>query len=99
MHIPPPTHADRGMSTATASPYAHPPGYQQNTNAGGYQNPSAYHQPHGSNTNYTLPGVAPADHNDDDAGLWDHAKRWAKGAGESLAAAESEVWKKIGSGK
>jgi hypothetical protein len=32
---------------------------------------------------------------DDEEGVWSAAKKWASAAGESLAAAEHEVWKRI----
>jgi hypothetical protein len=31
----------------------------------------------------------------DEEGVWSAAKKWASAAGESLAAAEHEVWKRI----
>ena len=66
---------------------SHPPGYQQNSHA------TADTQMGYESRNAGLPGGAgPAE---EDAGLWDTAKRWVQGAGESLSAVESEVWKKI----
>ena len=32
---------------------------------------------------------------DEDDGVWDTAKKWAVAAGEGLAAAENEVWRRI----
>jgi hypothetical protein len=32
---------------------------------------------------------------DEGEGVWSAAKKWASAAGESLAAAEHEVWKRI----
>ncbi|RCI15081.1 hypothetical protein L249_6654 [Ophiocordyceps polyrhachis-furcata BCC 54312] len=36
-----------------------------------------------------------AELDDQSPGMWDTARKWASAAGESLAAAESEVWKRI----
>jgi hypothetical protein len=33
---------------------------------------------------------------EDDAGVWNQAKRWVSAAGESLASVEDEVWKRFG---
>lgn len=55
-------------------------GYQQNVHAAGY---SGYQ------------GRSDYDDHSGDPGVWDAAKKWASSAGESLAAAEHEVWKRI----
>ncbi|GAO13137.1 uncharacterized protein UV8b_03533 [Ustilaginoidea virens] len=55
-------------------------GYQQDVNAAGF----SQHQ-----------GLAAASEEQGEAGVWDTAKKWAASAGESLAAAESKVWKRI----
>lgn len=55
-------------------------GYQQDVNAAGY---SQYQR------------SAAAYEDQGEASVWDTAKKWAASAGESLAAAENEVWKRI----
>ncbi|OAQ70074.1 hypothetical protein VFPPC_02608 [Pochonia chlamydosporia 170] len=55
-------------------------GYQQDVNAAGYNS-------------YQRSTVAYEDQSE--ASVWDTAKKWAASAGESLAAAENEVWKRI----
>lgn len=96
-----PYHVPSGSSTSTAPPprymvapgptplfngetsnLEHPPGYQQNTIASGP-------------TPFPSHGDFDAD---DEEGVWDTAKKWAMAAGDSLAAAEHEVWKKINKG-
>jgi len=64
-----------------------PPGYQQNVNAPGidsYQQRSAFI---GNESSGAQAGEA--------EGVWDSAKKWASATGSKLAAAESEVWKRI----
>ncbi|KAH9906164.1 hypothetical protein F4778DRAFT_724848 [Xylariomycetidae sp. FL2044] len=64
----------------------HPPGYRQNTNASGldnYQRSAAL-----------SPGEAESQDKTSET-AWGAAKKWAQQTGEKLAAAESEVWKKI----
>ncbi|KAI0007808.1 hypothetical protein F4779DRAFT_487143 [Xylariaceae sp. FL0662B] len=63
----------------------HPPGYHQNTNASEldrYQRSAVQQSDFGARP-------------DDSDGVWGAAKKWAQHTGERLAAAESEVWKKI----
>ncbi|KAK8114292.1 hypothetical protein PG999_006361 [Apiospora kogelbergensis] len=67
----------------------HPPGYHQNVNAAGLDQ-------------YQRQAIArneSADRRQQDGseeeGIWGAAKKWAAGAGEKLAAAESEVWKRV----
>lgn len=62
--------------------FSHPPGYQQNT-SNGY---GSYH--HGG-----MQDQGPVDEDDDS--VWGTAKKWATAAGNSLAEAENEVWKRF----
>lgn len=62
--------------------FSHPPGYQQNT-SNGY---GSYH--HGG-----MQDQGPVDEDDDS--VWGTAKKWAAAAGNSLAEAENEVWKRF----
>ncbi|KAH0598536.1 hypothetical protein MHUMG1_03836 [Metarhizium humberi] len=55
-------------------------GYQQDVNAAGY---NSYQR------------AERAYEDESEASVWDTARKWAASAGESLAAAESEVWKRI----
>ena len=77
-----PSHATSG--TYPAQPGFSPPagGYQQDVHAAGY---AAGGDRGGSGGGY----------DGDDGSVWDTAKKWAASAGESLAAAEQEVWKRI----
>ncbi|KJZ72931.1 hypothetical protein HIM_07694 [Hirsutella minnesotensis 3608] len=71
--------------------YAAPAGYQQDAGASGYgQYPTPSHNLSGSQdpNNWSSSG-------EEQGGVWDTARKWAQAAGESLAAAEGEVWKRI----
>ncbi|KAI1644515.1 hypothetical protein F4815DRAFT_20632 [Daldinia loculata] len=109
MAIPPPTAPNqsqqRGTSTAPVptSEYSpqgsaalsgppvhhsleHPPGYHQNSNAselGNYQR-SAFQRSEVEDQTGSS-----------ESGVWEAAKKWAHQTGEKIAAAETEVWKKI----
>ncbi|KAG5918340.1 hypothetical protein E4U42_006885 [Claviceps africana] len=56
-------------------------GYRQDVNAAGY--------------NQYERSAAAREEDQSDASVWHTAKKWAASAGESLAAAEKEVWKRI----
>ncbi|KAH8205727.1 hypothetical protein TruAng_000003 [Truncatella angustata] len=105
MSIPPPTMAYPAQQSGTSSAVAsgptygsqggelgqnlqHPPGYHQDGNASELnryqrtameQNDTTYHQQSEA----------------EDDGVWNSAKKWAQATGEKLAAAETEVWKRI----
>ncbi|KAI0128723.1 hypothetical protein BJ170DRAFT_343084 [Xylariales sp. AK1849] len=102
MSIPSPTIAypaqQHGTSTAAAPSSAyggdqgtggslqHPPGYQQNVNASeldGYQRSAIFRND------------SAQQHSQPEEGVWNSAKKWAQATGEKLAAAETEVWKRI----
>ncbi|KAH7329359.1 hypothetical protein B0I35DRAFT_420031 [Stachybotrys elegans] len=91
MSYPPPTasySAYGGSSTSIAvdTDFSHPPGYQQNVHASEL------------NSNQRVAYNASAMENSqglNGEGVWDTARKWATAAGESLAAAEGEVWKRI----
>lgn len=71
---------------------SHPPGYQQDTHASELSsNQRAAHEAAVSQParNFDQGGGF------DDEGLWSTAKKWASAAGDGLAAAENEVWKRI----
>ncbi|KHN99653.1 uncharacterized protein MAM_02506 [Metarhizium album ARSEF 1941] len=55
-------------------------GYHQDVNAAGYN---------------SYQSAERAYEDDHEASVWDTAKKWAASAGESLAAAENEMWKRI----
>lgn len=68
-----------GLSGGGGSNYSHPPGYQQNV---GQQQQRSYRDDEGA-------------YDSQDESVWGTAKKWAYAAGDSLAKAENEVWKKI----
>ncbi|KAH6897198.1 hypothetical protein B0T10DRAFT_476252 [Thelonectria olida] len=71
---------------------SHPPGYQQNVHASDFSsNQRAAHQVAVEQDR----SVSAVSIGDDDEGVWGTAKKWAAVAGEGLAAAENEVWKRI----
>ncbi|KAF4580965.1 hypothetical protein GQ602_007102 [Ophiocordyceps camponoti-floridani] len=81
-------------SVPSAGGYASSMGYQQGTQPAysGSDHPppqQSYGFPNSTSTSSHAEGDAEA------PGVWDTARRWASAAGESLAAAESEVWKRI----
>lgn len=110
MSYPPPmsSHA-AGMSTTTAPDpyslggsgptslreaghgdgYSHPPGYHQNVHASEFSSAQMAAHERTEANEPLFPGAG------DDESVWDTAKKWANAAGNSLAAAENEVWKRI----
>ncbi|KAM0334237.1 hypothetical protein ACHAQA_001259 [Verticillium albo-atrum] len=109
MSIPPPTTsyaASYGASTATTTapgypqpagptplPFAdndrlaHPPGYQQNPSAADFSsNQRAAHTA-------SVRESGPLDGSEE--GVWESAKKWASTAGDNIAAAETEIWRRI----
>ncbi|PNY20891.1 Uncharacterized protein TCAP_07312 [Tolypocladium capitatum] len=72
--------------------YSHPPGYQQNVLASEFN--SYQRAAHHASVDQGS-GMMPSFGQDGEAGVWDAAKKWAAAAGDSLAAAENEVWKRI----
>lgn len=89
-------------ATATApivSPMAgsgdlsHPPGYQQNVNASEFN--SAQRAAHQVAVDEDRRRLSSVSRGNDDEGVWGTAKKWASAAGEGLAAAEQEVWRRI----
>jgi len=75
-----------GLAPANLGGYL-PPGYQapggSTTGPGRYQPSPMAADPHDSY------------HDGESEGIWNTAKKWASDAGEKLASAESEVWKRI----
>ncbi|KAI0460391.1 hypothetical protein F5B21DRAFT_5981 [Xylaria acuta] len=65
-----------------AQSFSHPAGYQQNANASELDR-------------YQRPAVEQRELDDSGDSIWGAAKKLAQQTGERLAAAESEVWKKI----
>ncbi|ROT38551.1 hypothetical protein SODALDRAFT_333150 [Sodiomyces alkalinus F11] len=78
------------LGSTSRNDYSHPPGYQQSVASDSFRN----YQPSGHNASM---GTAEQGSfmDEDDDGVWDTAKRWARTAGKNLAAAESEVWRKL----
>ncbi|CAM1505273.1 Fc.00g109100.m01.CDS01 [Cosmosporella sp. VM-42] len=72
--------------------YSHPPGYHQNINASEFTS----HQRAAHNAFVSQnPRRLSLSGDDGDEGVWDTAKKWAAAAGDSIAAAENEVWRRI----
>ncbi|KAF4468316.1 hypothetical protein FALBO_4799 [Fusarium albosuccineum] len=72
--------------------FSHPPGYHQDVHASEFT--SAQRAAHEASVEQE--GRRPSLLGDEDGeGVWQAAKKWASAAGESLAAAENEVWKRI----
>lgn len=68
---------------------SHPPGYQQDSFASEFNSAQrAAHHDYGRTDMNTFGSG-------EDESVWDTAKKWASAAGNSLAAAEGEVWKRI----
>ncbi|KAJ4010515.1 hypothetical protein NW752_005189 [Fusarium irregulare] len=73
------------------SDFSHPPGYHQNVHASEFTSSQrAAHE--ASVAQERRPSLIG---DDEGEGVWSAAKKWASAAGESLAAAENEVWKRI----
>ncbi|KAM5351263.1 hypothetical protein ACJ41O_003986 [Fusarium nematophilum] len=77
----------------TGTKFSHPPGYHQDVHASEFSSAQrAAHEAAVAQDNgrrLSLMG------DDDGEGVWQAAKKWASAAGEGLAAAENEVWKRI----
>ena len=68
---------------------SHPPGYRQDIHAA---ETTTYHQA-AQNSASNYPDTSYQE--DGNEGIWNTAKKWATAAGDSLAAAENEVWKRV----
>lgn len=80
------------LATNMEENLAHPQGYQQDAHAADFRDRQT-----GRLDGYTTSAAqrGSAAENGGEEGVWNTAKRWATAAGESLAAAESDVWKRI----
>ncbi|KAM0482303.1 hypothetical protein ACHAPX_002819 [Trichoderma viride] len=67
--------------------FSHPPGYQQNTNAADFSRDQREAYNASLNQESSLAHEAES--------VWNTAKKWAAAAGDSIATAENEVWKRI----
>ncbi|KAL6909037.1 hypothetical protein GGI43DRAFT_166539 [Trichoderma evansii] len=67
--------------------FSHPPGYQQNINAAEFNRDQREAYNASFNQESYLAHEAES--------VWNTAKKWAAAAGDSIAAAENEVWKRI----
>lgn len=77
---------------------SHPPGYHQNVNASEFN--STQREAHDlaiarEDRSISHRVSVAIEGGDDDDGVWRAAKKWASVAGEGLAAAEQEVWKRL----
>ncbi|RGP67781.1 hypothetical protein FLONG3_8400 [Fusarium longipes] len=79
------------LGGAGGSDFSHPPGYHQNVHASEFTSSQrAAHE-----ASVAQERGPPLIGDDEGEGVWSAAKKWASAAGESLAAAEHEVWKRI----
>ncbi|CAJ0553497.1 Ff.00g120090.m01.CDS01 [Fusarium sp. VM40] len=79
------------LSGGSGSDFSHPPGYHQNVHASEFSSSQrAAHE--ASVAQERRPSLIG---DDEGEGVWSAAKKWASAAGDSLAAAENEVWKRI----
>lgn len=95
--VPLPTTQSLGLSgeSITRSSLEHPPGYQQNpyaSNETAAQRAASQHEVDRSNQWHRAGD--PID-GTDEGNLWQTAKTWVYSAGEKLAEAEAQVWKRI----
>lgn len=79
---------------------SNPPGYYQNVNASEFSSSqrAAHNAAIERDTTDRMSisnRMSLSADNGDDEGVWGAAKKWASAAGEGLAAAEQEVWKRI----
>ncbi|RSL99741.1 hypothetical protein BHE90_010473 [Fusarium euwallaceae] len=83
-----------GLGGPSGSDFSHPPGYHQNVHASEFTSyQRAAHEAAVAQDN-RRPSLSLMGDEDGD-GVWQAAKKWASAAGDSLAAAEHEVWKRI----
>ncbi|CAG9972423.1 unnamed protein product [Clonostachys byssicola] len=73
--------------------FSHPPGYHQNA-----LGPGLSSRQEDQGIYYTSQQQQRFDDDQDEEGLWGAARKWATAAGNSLAQAENEVWKRINKG-
>lgn len=77
-----------------ATDMSHPPGYQQDVHAAEFSSGQrAAHNAYVAQNSDFAGGLAAGDSTGES--IWNTAKKWASAAGDSLAAAESEVWKAV----
>ncbi|KAH6998827.1 hypothetical protein BKA56DRAFT_665367 [Ilyonectria sp. MPI-CAGE-AT-0026] len=80
---------------------SHPPGYHQNVNASEFNSTQreahdlAIAREDAQRRSISHRVSVAIEGGDDDDGVWGAAKKWASVAGEGLAAAEQEVWKRL----
>lgn len=80
-----------GPGDGDSDRFSHPPGYHQNALGPGL---SSRQEDQGIYTSQQQR----FDDDQDEEGLWGAARKWATAAGNSLAQAENEVWKRINKG-
>lgn len=80
---------------------SHPPGYHQNVNASEFNSTQreahdlAVAREDAQSRSMSHRVSVAIEGGDDNDGVWGAAKKWASVAGEGLAAAEQEVWKRL----
>lgn len=87
-----------GFAPPAPSPLEHPPGYQQDVNADAlnrYQRAAQDALEEEERRTGQTSSAAAAGLGGDQEGVWSGAKKMMAAAGEKLAAAEGEVWKRI----
>ncbi|KAF4975840.1 hypothetical protein FZEAL_7429 [Fusarium zealandicum] len=82
------------LGGSSGSDLSHPPGYHQDARASEFTSSQrAAHEAAVAQDTRRPSLMLTGD--DDGEGVWQAAKKWASAAGDSLAAAENEVWKRI----
>lgn len=93
--VPPPAQTGFGprpvqLDGASAS-LSHPPGYQQDVHAAEFSS----HQRAAHNASLVENSGETPSYVEGGEKVWDAAKKWAAAAGDTLAAAENEIWKRV----
>ncbi|KAJ4165861.1 hypothetical protein LMH87_007471 [Akanthomyces muscarius] len=86
--VPLPVGTALGGGINRATDMSHPPGYQQDTQAAEFS--SGQRVAHDFSSS-----IGGGYEEDGSASIWNTAKKWASAAGDTLAAAEGEVWKAV----
>lgn len=89
--VPLPVGSALGGGINRATDMSHPPGYQQDTQAAEFSSGQRVAHDFSSSGG----GGGGGFEDDGSASIWNTAKKWASAAGDTLAAAEGEVWKAV----
>ncbi len=93
--VPLPVGTALGGGINRATDMSHPPGYQQDTHAAEFSSGQrAAHQSYVAQHSDFSSSLQSAG-GEAEGSIWNTAKKWASAAGDTLAAAEGEVWKAV----